>query len=210
MLAFGHLGITLGAALAARGIASRIPHRLQEDPASASEDQSISQAQKSSSHDLKLVSFIRRIDIRLLLVGSLLPDIIDKPVGQIIFRESISNGRIFCHTLLFLLLITACGLVIFRYSLRDWLLILALGTLSHHILDKMWQQPATFYWPVFGFNFPKLNSNNFLYGWFQSLLTNPETFISEAIGLTIFLALALWLLKRKSLYAFIRSGQIPD
>jgi hypothetical protein len=36
-------------------------------------------------------------DIRLLILGSLLPDLIDKPLGHIILPEN--NGRIFAHTL---------------------------------------------------------------------------------------------------------------
>lgn len=214
MLAFGHLGITLGAALLARGIVSKMHPLSHEEMDSARDGSSKPQAQKSQkdpqNENSGLVSFIKHIDIRLLLVGSLLPDIIDKPVGQIIFRESISNGRIFCHTLLFLLLITIGGLIIFRHSHRDWLLILALGTFSHHILDEMWLQPHTLYWPIFGLTFPKVYFCNFLYVLFQSLLTNPKIYTSEVIGLIIFVALALWLIKRKSLYSFIKSGRILD
>ena len=51
----------------------------------------------------------RRVDIRLLAIGSLLPDIIDKPVGQVFFRGTFSDGRIFSHTLLFLALVSLGG-----------------------------------------------------------------------------------------------------
>jgi hypothetical protein len=52
-----------------------------------------------------LVFFIPRmrtiIDPKYLAIGAILPDLIDKPIGSIIFASIISNGRIIGHTLLF-------------------------------------------------------------------------------------------------------------
>nr|WP_292468287.1 metal-dependent hydrolase [Methanolobus sp.] len=42
------------------------------------------------------------IKYRYVAFGSLLPDIIDKPIGRFLFADSIANGRIFAHTLVFL------------------------------------------------------------------------------------------------------------
>ncbi len=56
-----------------------------------------------------LASFTGRVDYRLILLGSLLPDTIDKPVGLLILRDFFSNGRIFGHSFLFSLLILAAG-----------------------------------------------------------------------------------------------------
>ncbi len=39
-----------------------------------------------------------------MLIGSMLPDIIDKPLGGLICKETLGNGRTYAHTLLFLLL----------------------------------------------------------------------------------------------------------
>ncbi|MFP3975182.1 MAG: hypothetical protein ACLFVK_03050, partial [Dehalococcoidia bacterium] len=55
----------------------------------------------------------RVIDYRIALIGSMLPDIIDKPLGIYIFTETFSNGRIYAHTLLFFLVLLLIGL--FRY-----------------------------------------------------------------------------------------------
>jgi len=38
------------------------------------------------------------LDYRLVLVGSMLPDIIDKPLGGLVFREALESGRTYCHT----------------------------------------------------------------------------------------------------------------
>ena len=82
MLVLGHAGITLGAATLVAG-ALKSSHSSQVGGISW------------------FILLGRYIDIRLLLVGSLLPDIIDKPIGQYFLVETFSNGRIFSHTLLF-------------------------------------------------------------------------------------------------------------
>jgi len=90
-------------------------------------------------------------------LGSLLPDIIDKPVGQFFFRDTFSNGRIFCHTLLFLILITLAGLCLYRSRGKTWLLGFSFGTFMHLIQDQMWLEPRTFLWPLYGFAFEKID-----------------------------------------------------
>ena len=49
------------------------------------------------------------IDYRAVLVGSILPDIIDKPIGAYLFRSTFHNSRIFAHTLLFSVLLMLMG-----------------------------------------------------------------------------------------------------
>jgi hypothetical protein len=50
------------------------------------------------------------IDYRLVLIASILPDIIDKPLGGVILKESVGNGRIYAHTFLFLLFLFGLGM----------------------------------------------------------------------------------------------------
>jgi hypothetical protein len=151
-----------------------------------------------------------RIDIRILLIGSLLPDIIDKPIGRFFFRDTFNNGQIYGHTLLFLIVLIAGGLILYLTRRKNWLLVLAFGTLFHLILDVMWTSPRTFFWPLYGFSFPKYPAS--LLSWIESLLkhliTYPWTLIPEIIGLVI-IAWFLWqLVKRKKSLRLLRYGRI--
>jgi len=83
-------------------------------------------------------------------VGAVLPDLIDKPVGFIILGGVIDNGRIWCHALLFAAIIMAGGLLLWKYRRTPVLIAAAIGVLSHQLLDLMWLQPATWYYPVLG------------------------------------------------------------
>ncbi|MDW7731243.1 MAG: metal-dependent hydrolase [Methanolobus sp.] len=94
------------------------------------------------------------IDYRYVAFGSLLPDLIDKPIGRVLFAESIANGRIFAHTLTFCILLFLMGYYIYK-SKEDARIIIISGAAFCHLLeDWMWTQPITFFWPMFGWSFP--------------------------------------------------------
>jgi inner membrane protein len=189
MLLFGHMGITLGAAaLAARSVGNR-----KADP-----------VEKTSW----FTPLSRYLDIRLLLIGSMLPDIIDKPVGQFFFRETFYNGRIFAHTLLFLVLITAAGYYLSKCRHQLWMLTLAAGTFTHLALDEMWQVPGTFFWPLMGFHFPQYDLTGWAINIFRALLSNPYIYVSESVGLVIIIWFGITLVSRKKVRAFLQYGKI--
>jgi membrane-bound metal-dependent hydrolase YbcI (DUF457 family) len=182
---FGHVGITLGAGAVLAGNVNR-------------------RGKKQSW----FVSLSRYVDIRLLLVGSMLPDIIDKPVGMYFFRNTFNNGRIFSHTLLFLIVISAVGLLIYKKQHRTWMLALAAGTFTHLLLDSMWKTPATLFWPLLGFSFPKTNLENWLQIILHTTVSDPTVYLPEIIGLAIVLWFVIETIKRKQVGAFIKYGRV--
>lgn len=214
MLLLAHAGITLGAAVllagsltsghlpkAARNNTGGSPRKLSQLAAALPG----SAARKTS---LWLTSLGNLIDIRLLLAGAFLPDIIDKPLGQFFFRETISNGRILAHTLLFLILITVIALYLYRSRAQRWLLVLAFGTLVHLILDQMWLAPETMLWPLLGSAFERHDITNYLPGLLNTLLTNPEVYVPELVGAAILIWFSWILLHQRRVYSFIRYGRL--
>ena len=197
MLVLGHAGITLGTAavLSAALGSSRSSQVVPLDN---------STSQKASW----LTLLGRRIDIRLLLIGSLLPDIIDKPVGQVFFRETLSNGRIFCHTLLFLIIITLAGSYLYRYRSKIWLLVLSFGTFMHLVCDQMWRSPRTLLWPVYGLAFERADLTDWMSNMLYALLTYPEVYIPELVGAVIIIWFTVELVRRRKVFAFVRYGQV--
>ncbi len=136
MLVFGHTGITLGATILLAGaLKSTVSPHVRGNKLTGQE---FPVTNDSPRNKLSWFIFLRQyIDIRLLLIGSLLPDIIDKPLGQFFFRETFSSGRIFAHTLLFFVLITLAGYYLYHKRNKTWLLALSFGTFTHLILDQM-------------------------------------------------------------------------
>ncbi len=182
MLLFAHPGITLGAATLVADVVNRKPSWF--------------------------ASLSRYLDIRWLLVGSLLPDIIDKPVGQYLFRDTFNNGRIFSHTLLFLIVISTLGFYLWKKHRQTWMLALAVGTFTHLILDEMWQTPQTLFWPALGYRFPSVELEGWVGNIWESLFSQPNVYIPEIIGLVILLVLAAYLFKKKGIVAFLTRGRV--
>jgi len=129
-------------------------------------------------------TFKMKVDYRLMLLGSLLPDIIDKPVGMVLLP--LNNGRIFGHTLLFILIFFLVGL---KYRKSSFL---AFASLLHLFEDEMWNEPETLFWPLLGFEFPAKEYTS-LYEYLGRIISEyrpslSHVFISEVIGLAVILA----------------------
>lgn len=213
MLAFGHTGITLGMAVLLSGAFSKI----NTSPVSEGEVKqytgSISEDKKSESNIFTVLSSWLRnlagaIDIRILLIGSLLPDIIDKPLGMLFFREEISNGRIYSHTLLFLIIITITGIYLYREKGKTWMMALSFGTFTHFILDRMWSNTNTLFWPFLGVEFQKSDISDWIPEMFFALHTNPAVYVPEIIGLIVLGWFAVVLIRRRNILKFIRNGWV--
>ena len=135
-----------------------------------------------------------RRDLFLLVVGSLLPDIIDKPLGLILYH-GFGNGRLYAHTLLFnvsMLLI----ILIFR---RDWF-VLPIASLLHLVEDQMWKQPKILFYPFLG-NFPKkpvLSLDERLKRILQAY-HDPTILLSDSLGALILLVLIYLIRRQKKL-----------
>jgi len=212
MLVFGHTGITLGAAALlssalGSGRFSKETENKARNPSSYS-SQVVQTPNDFPSHKAAwftlLVSYV---DIRFLLVGSLLPDFIDKPIGILFLRETFSNGRIFCHTLLFLILVTVAGLYFYRRHNKTWLLTFSFGTLTHLIFDQMWRIPQTLLWPLLGLAFERVDISNWIPNIFYALTTDPAVYIPELVGAVILIWFVLVLVRRRQFCAFIKNGQ---
>ena len=119
MIFFGHLGITLAVARTADKIV------LDRKP------------------------LTHYIDYRLVLAGSMLPDVIDKFILFFLSGERFSSGRMFAHSLMFALLFLALGMVVLQVYRKSWVLVLAVCCFFHQLLDIMWKQLNIFLWPVY-------------------------------------------------------------
>jgi len=135
--------------------------------------------------------FSKNVDLLFLAIGSMLPDLIDKPLGWMIYGTP-NMGRIFAHTLLFLLILAALT----SYSGNVRIFSLALGVFIHLILDFMWFSPVILFWPMLG-AFPPaqyvdpLSYMEMLLG----ALRTPLVLIPECLGLAYLIYFAM---ERKS------------
>ncbi len=131
----------------------------------------------------------RKFSYPLIIIGSILPDLIDKPLGRVILP--LGSGRLIGHTLVFLLILIIIGLSLISIGLYWQMLTLALADALHLIEDRMWEQPAILLWPLLGgFQIHKaISINDYILGLLQGLHPSLSiTFISEVAGFVILLA----------------------
>jgi hypothetical protein len=159
----------------------------------------------------RLSVFMNHMDYRLLIVGAMLPDLIDKPLGHIFFADFFNNqGRLFAHSLLFLIIIILTGLCLYRRWKQRWLLILSFGTAVHLITDEMWQNPHTALWPFLGWSFGKNYAGGDWWGdlWHSFTEASPYVIATETIGVVLIVIFLIILIRRKKLWAFVRYGRL--
>ena len=206
MLLFGHTGITVGIVRACDILMARVSTNIESSPGSRI---SVTVQRKSIPLRCSLARIKNRlgsIDYRWVLLGSLLPDIIDKPIWLFISGGLWPAGRAWGHTLLFNLLLFVFGLILFKYR-KPCLLVISLSSFIHLVLDQMWKNMITLFWPLFG-QFRSVGTTGWMSDITHSLFLEPATYIPEIIGLAVILFLGYRLLVNEGITDFIKRGHL--
>lgn len=156
------------------------------------------------------------IDYRIVVLGSILPDIIDKPLVQIIYGLRNHDGHLIAHSFIFSVLLIALGIIIFFTKKNKNVLLLGFCSLIHQLFDKAILLPNIFL-------LPNVNSSNFIllkrlefvhnitlpiytrFPYLRDTMTyfeKPYVFISEVIGFIIIVYFICKLLKSKKCIEF--------
>jgi hypothetical protein len=87
-------------------------------------------------------------DVRVVMLGALLPDFVDKPLSWLGLVEA-RHGHWVGHSLLAALALLALALALRSRAPRG--LALAAGTATHSLLDRLpWTEPQAWLWPLLG------------------------------------------------------------
>jgi membrane-bound metal-dependent hydrolase YbcI (DUF457 family) len=113
-----------------------------------------------------------RAVVPLAAVGAILPDLIDKPLRHLLLQSTLDSGRIYAHTLLFLGMVGLAGMLYWKVWLTPLMLAVAAGVASHLVLDSMWTNPTTLFWPALG-PFEPMHYPDYFEGSFLVELTSP-------------------------------------
>jgi len=123
------------------------------------------------------------MDLRWVAAGSLLPDLIDKPIGSILFHDTFGTHRLAAHAIAFpvaglfaVLAVTGRG-----SPIRKGLIALVIGVLLHLVLDAAWADPEAFWWPLLGGSFPEV-ADSALGPLLRRMLSDPLVWAGEAAG----------------------------
>ncbi len=150
-----------------------------------------------------------RMDLRMLLIGALLPDLIDTPVG-LIFYGNLGAVRLATHGLILAAVVmVAVVLSTRRGRPRKMWMPVAIGLLFHVLLDAMWFDPETLWWPLLGWEFTPAGADT-VAGYLESVLTDWKVWLLELLGLLYlaYLWVAAGLSDRTKRETLIRTGRV--
>ena len=125
----------------------------------------------------------RRIDYRFVLVGAVLPDVVDGILGLFLFEGP--AGRWVAHSLLAVIVVTVVILVAFEKETRLAVFGLGVGWLLHLVGDGMWAAPETFLWPAFGTGFSTSPAEPYSWDLIAHPLDHLGTWGGEVVGVAI-------------------------
>lgn len=138
------------------------------------------------------------LDFRLVALGSLLPDLVDKTFGRRLYQDDQGwNDHTFGHTLAFNLALAGAAFKHYRRQHDTRLLSLAAGSATHLLVDPVIRVPRTLFWPLFGARFPRVNG-----------LGRPATLVSQALAFAILIAMFGRLAATGRLGRLLMSGRL--
>lgn len=150
-----------------------------------------------------------RMDLRMLVLGALLPDLIDTPIG-LAFFDSLRSVRLITHGLILAAVVMVAVVISTRRGRprKRWMP-LAIGLLLHVLLDAMWLNPETLWWPLLGWDFSTPGATS-ASAYAQAVLTDWRVWMTEVAG---FLYLAyLWsaagMADGSTRRTFLRTGRV--
>jgi hypothetical protein len=126
---------------------------------------------------LVLGKFLR--DTRIIpicIVSSILSDLIDKPLGYILFPDVLGPSRTYFHALLAVMVITALALLAWRFRSSMLLLLVAMTVLLHQLIDGMWHEPVTWLYPLLG-PFQPYHDINYFKTYFWLEISSPSEWV---------------------------------
>lgn len=120
------------------------------------------------------------IDYRFVLIGAILPDIIDKTTEIFVNHRIQFSGRLYGHTLLFSLILMIIGMISNFKRINTFTI--GLCSLIHIMIDGLWIMPKSFFFPMFGVNL--LSHNDFVKVPYLTAFFNSSAYLitGELIG----------------------------
>lgn len=152
-----------------------------------------------------------KVDVRFLLAGAILPDLIDMTIGTVLLADRYSTGELWFHSLIAVTVYMTAVLLFTRRGRRRraWMA-LGVGWLFHLLLDGMWASEAVFLWPFFGLEIPAGQAPYWALAW-ERALSDPWRWALELIGLGYFvwLWIAIGLNQPERRRQVITTGRLP-
>jgi len=138
------------------------------------------------------------IDYRLVALGALLPDMVDRAIRAAGGRKSWRRDQhLLGHTLLLNAPVVAAGISLARRRRDARLLAVGAAAMTHLLVDPVIRSPRNLFWPLLGLTFPESRG-----------LNRPLTILTQIAAAVAVVATVLNLQRRGRLNDFIARGSL--
>jgi LexA-binding, inner membrane-associated putative hydrolase len=141
--------------------------------------------------------FAGTIDYRLVALGSLLPDMVDRAIRAASGRTWSRDQHLLGHTLLLNAPVVVAGISLARRRQDARLLVVGAAAMTHLLVDPVIRSPRTLLWPLLGRDFPESRG-----------LNRPLTMLTQIGAAAAVLATLFTLQRRGRLSDFIARGSL--
>lgn len=151
-----------------------------------------------------------KVDVRFLLIGAILPDLVDLLLGTVVFA-SLASGELWFHSLVTASVYMAAVLLFTRRGRRRRAyMALAVGWMFHLVLDGLWTGPEILFWPFFGWDLPTGTEPFWAMAWDRAF-ADPWRWVVEAGGVAYltWLWFATGMNRRDRRSEVASSGRLP-
>jgi hypothetical protein len=121
----------------------------------------------------------------LCVAASILSDIIDKPLGLIFLPDDLGPGRTFFHALIAVVVIAALAFLVWRFRGSILVFLIAGSVMLHQILDAMWHEPVTWFYPLLG-PFPPYHYINYFKTFFWLEVSSASEWVFFFATIVVF------------------------
>ncbi len=152
-----------------------------------------------------------KVDVRFLLFGAILPDLVDLPLGTLILASRYSTGELWFHSLTVAAVYMVAVLLLTRRGRRRRaFMAVGVGWLFHLLVGGMWTNQEVFLWPFFG-DIPAGEAPFWPLAW-ERAMSDPWRWVKEAVGLSylIWLWVRLGLGSPATRQQVLTTGRLPD
>jgi hypothetical protein len=137
------------------------------------------------------------IDYRLVALGSLLPDMVDRAIRAAGGRKWSRDQHLLGHTILLNAPVVLAGISLARRRRDARLLAIGAAAITHLLVDPVIRSPRTLLWPLLGFDFPESRG-----------LSRPLTLLTQIVAGVAVLATIFSLQRRGRLNNLISRGSL--
>ena len=146
------------------------------------------------------------IDYRLILIGALIPDLIDKPLVFLVDPDFVNSSlRSVGHSVLGGVIMLGIVWMVTRGWRRMPAASFGIALLVHLLFDRIWEMPEVLEWPARGLLLPEQDIP--FSHWYRVHFSQVPTTLPDLAGIGLLVLFIVLVIRNRSVIRFVKTGR---